>query len=593
MPTLPDLHSWTPERRHALVLSLLRGDTSVAQAAHDHDLPPELILEWERRFLSGASDALRADAAVDVGWHRSRRLQLAVLALALLWLGLRVAYWNGYYTEDAPGYVTDAIYFSLGLSHARDYVTGLNVGTYLPVAIPLRVFGKAEIALSLWPLLCSLLGVASLAGAAAILFGRRLGLLAGLLYATYPGDVFFSTVVMPDAIQAGWLSFSIFLIVLACARPIRYGILGAAGVAMGVCHLIRANGPILLPIGLVAVVVLMWQWRGERPGIVVRGVLTYVSGWLLVQVVEGLAYLWAAGNFFHRFDVVNRHYGTTRSISQWGLNIDFDTIPFSIFPPVLWLKVGGWGQLNQDQAYHGLIFCLALAASVAGVIALKLSPAPVSARAGAGFTLGLFWLAWPLLYHQFGSQSLTHFVPMHRLSRHLVVYAPGAIFVTVAGCALLRTAVSTIRVAAVHRVIAAAALVLLGIHLLLNWQGERLAFHSFHRIKTTYARIRERLPNDVRTIVGDPGDLCFFDFWMNPLGSEPVTMKVFASVSQCDELTDGAVLTRSNPGWDGLSAPIIQETVSRLPCLLNPPASWRLLYDGYPEKVFIVGRPGS
>ena len=145
---------------------------------------------------------------------------LALLAMGVLWIGLRVVYWNGYYTEDAPGYVTDAIWMALGNYHARDHVNGLNVGTYLPVAVPIRLFGKSEIALSLWPLFCSLLGVVSMVGSTTILFGRRFGVLAALLYVTYPGDVFFSTVVMPDSIQAGWLSFSMFLIVLSFAGPL-------------------------------------------------------------------------------------------------------------------------------------------------------------------------------------------------------------------------------------------------------------------------------------------------------------------------------------------------------------------------------------
>jgi hypothetical protein len=49
-----------------------------------------------------------------------------------VWLAARVLYWNGYYAEDAPGYVTDAIWMALGEYRARDDVNGLNVGTYLP-----------------------------------------------------------------------------------------------------------------------------------------------------------------------------------------------------------------------------------------------------------------------------------------------------------------------------------------------------------------------------------------------------------------------------------------------------------------------------
>ena len=49
------------------------------------------------------------------------------------------------------------------------------------------------------------------------------------------------------------------------------------------------------------------------------------------------------------------------------------------------------------------------------------------------------------------------------------------------------------------------------------------------------------------------------------------------------------MLTQSNPGWEGRGAPVIQETVARLPCLLHPPDDWRLVYDGYPEKVYLIG----
>jgi len=32
----------------------------------------------------------------------------------------------------------------------------------------------------------------------------------------------------------------------------------------------------------------------------------------------------------------------------------------------------------------------------------------------------------------------------------------------------------------------------------------------------------------------------------------------------------------------------VREAVTRLPCGLDPPPTWRLLYDGYPEKVYVV-----
>ncbi len=54
------LKRWTAKRRVALVLDILRGDTSVVEAARKHGLTVAEIEEWKQRFLSGAENALRS-----------------------------------------------------------------------------------------------------------------------------------------------------------------------------------------------------------------------------------------------------------------------------------------------------------------------------------------------------------------------------------------------------------------------------------------------------------------------------------------------------------------------------------------------------
>lgn len=56
----PDpIQRWTAKRRTALVLSLLKGETSVAEAARQHGLTVAEVEEWRDRFLLGAENALR------------------------------------------------------------------------------------------------------------------------------------------------------------------------------------------------------------------------------------------------------------------------------------------------------------------------------------------------------------------------------------------------------------------------------------------------------------------------------------------------------------------------------------------------------
>ena len=51
---------WTAKRRAALVVEILRGDTSAQEAARHHGLTVAEIDQWKERFLAGAENALRS-----------------------------------------------------------------------------------------------------------------------------------------------------------------------------------------------------------------------------------------------------------------------------------------------------------------------------------------------------------------------------------------------------------------------------------------------------------------------------------------------------------------------------------------------------
>ena len=57
---IPDsIQRWTAKRRAALVLRILKGQTSVTQAARQHGLTVAEVEDWQDRFLLGAENALR------------------------------------------------------------------------------------------------------------------------------------------------------------------------------------------------------------------------------------------------------------------------------------------------------------------------------------------------------------------------------------------------------------------------------------------------------------------------------------------------------------------------------------------------------
>jgi transposase-like protein len=55
-----EVQRWTAKRRAELVLSLLKGETTAAEAARRHGLKVAEVEDWRDRFLLGVENAPRA-----------------------------------------------------------------------------------------------------------------------------------------------------------------------------------------------------------------------------------------------------------------------------------------------------------------------------------------------------------------------------------------------------------------------------------------------------------------------------------------------------------------------------------------------------
>lgn len=54
------IQRWTSKRRVALVMSILKGETSAQEAARRHGLTVAEVEDWRDKFLLGAENALRS-----------------------------------------------------------------------------------------------------------------------------------------------------------------------------------------------------------------------------------------------------------------------------------------------------------------------------------------------------------------------------------------------------------------------------------------------------------------------------------------------------------------------------------------------------
>ena len=55
-----DVQRWTARRRVALIVSIVKGETSVAEAARKHGLTVAEIEDWKERFFLAAENGLRS-----------------------------------------------------------------------------------------------------------------------------------------------------------------------------------------------------------------------------------------------------------------------------------------------------------------------------------------------------------------------------------------------------------------------------------------------------------------------------------------------------------------------------------------------------
>ena len=85
MATQKPVQRWTAKRRSALVLSILRGETSAKEAARKHGLTVAEVEDWQERFLSGAENSLRSKPREDEALREEevRRLKQKVGELVL------------------------------------------------------------------------------------------------------------------------------------------------------------------------------------------------------------------------------------------------------------------------------------------------------------------------------------------------------------------------------------------------------------------------------------------------------------------------------------------------------------------------------
>ena len=230
---------------------------------------------------------------------------LALLAIIVLAVGLRLA-WIAY-VDPVPtdGRADDTLFYDhagVSLSQAAGYTGFLGSPTaQWPPAYPFllagiyKAFGhnfaipKVVNALA-GGLTCLLIYLI-----AARVFDRRIGLLGAFLFAVFPGQLFWSTLLMTESLTPALLCLMLLLFILWVverrdAGVLRYAILGAI---FGVALLARGEAMVLLLAALAVwrLVAPSWRQFGREAGLFTAAAVLVVIPWTVRNAISMHAFI--------------------------------------------------------------------------------------------------------------------------------------------------------------------------------------------------------------------------------------------------------------------------------------------------------------
>jgi hypothetical protein len=326
------------------------------------------------------------------------RTWLALAGAILVAAALRVAVGPQLEGVDDLGYLSAAASVARGETDTSTSLFRLRVGMSYPLGAAVAS-GWLETR-HFWLLTCAadLIALILLAATAGVLGGPRAAVTAGWLYAVYPLAVAQSVVYLPTAFQVATISAALLLLMLARREGIgAWTAAFGAGVALGAGYLVKEDVALLVPVFAI-VAAASRQWR-------VPVLLVFCAGAATVFGLESLHYLRTEG------DALFRLAGTAAKAAPVDENL----------------------QLASIWQWHAFARSLFLMPYQVGLFWWAALPAVVLAmRRGGPWRTVALTLAVVGVYLQFGSNSLTSYVPLPKSPRYTAILTP-MLILTIAG----------------------------------------------------------------------------------------------------------------------------------------------------------------
>ena len=267
----------------------------------------------------------------------------------------------------------------------------LRFGVIIPAGIVYKLFGIAEWSTILVPLVASTASVAMLMLVGRRLFGPQASLLAGILLATFPADLRYATILVPEPIAGAFILAAVLAYLYwGTGSPAGAGLV--SGLLIGVAYLTKEPSLFVAP-ALMIDALARRQWR------MLFGI---AAGLLLIVGLEHAYYLTVTGDLMFRPHAMAQHNGSSY---MFDVNQHLRWRLFEAYPKIMLVPAYAFG-------LHSLF---AIMLTIAGFFLLS----PEKWR------LPVLWAAVPWIYLNFGTSSLTHYWALPAGERYLMsVYPP-------------------------------------------------------------------------------------------------------------------------------------------------------------------------
>ncbi|MEM2175557.1 MAG: glycosyltransferase family 39 protein, partial [Candidatus Micrarchaeia archaeon] len=485
-------------------------------------------------------------------------IKYTLIFILLIAIFVRLIFFVGLNWSDDVNYVYLSHEILKG-NYRPSYMTSLRLLMIFPLALFFKLFGVSQASAALYPFLLSLGNIIIIFFISKLLFNEKVGIIAALVLAFFPLDVNYATWIMGDVPLAFYTSLSAYFFIRAEFKEKRINrkrlFFFLSGIFVGFAYSLKFFG-LLMFIFFASYFII----KGVIKKKLELNAIFIFFGYLLFFIAEGLFYYISTGDF-----LLQVHSGFSYFAQKERLKYEFVT-DFHFYPRVMFnLDYNYRPMWNNKYTYFGFFYYFVVI-SIIFIILKKIKKAYIV----------ILWFITVFLYMQFGTMSITEYIPMHRLDRHLtMIEVPSIILFSIFIYYLGKNKLGKI----ISSVIVFALIVSFLIYI------KHIHYMQKGAVEDTI-RIFEFLKDQPKKVVysdyGTIGHLMFyFQFKRN---------EYFRALDyvRCEDIKDAYVIINATRGWIEFW-PMFQSYPS---CVFNPPEDWQLIaviksnFSEYPYNLF-------